>query len=1059
MLLFFLLGGVIVGETVSLTMVVTAFGPSVLGKLFLINGLLLLLLPPLFFNHIDTINRGSFLTAQFAVTAGLLCICFIFLGPLSSMFPALTGTNRIVLIIYPISYLSKTLLFLTFWTLANDLLRTDEAKKGFPIIAAWGFTGGLVGACIARMLLARFDVIVVIALWIAAYGAGFFLSKRITVYYGNALRKKEHLEHHTERTDVLSGLEGVWQNKLIRGISIMYFFVFIAVFLQDFLFWKKSSMLFATSQSLASFQFTFYLIHSIATIIGLLYVMPPLIRTRGFPRMFPALPLMLFVGSLILLGMHMTHSALVVQFGALLIVQFGRQVVFENAFSPIYQMFFTAVPPHSRGRAKTFLEGVAKPLAILAAGILIMVCGREHVAIEIIIALASAVLIFASLRIRAIYQKTLMQHIRPQDTTNVVLAQIGSRQDKKIVSLIREYAHAQSSDVRSLAVRLLGLVGTKPAYKILIDEYYAETDMIVKERIARTLGSFSPVFTQPFIEKLLFDSSVRIRANALHAVNHQQSQHKWHYYKIIRSMLFENNPRIQIEAARYLWDVGTADDKAQVNALMISLCMSKNQNHRSAGLLLVGLLKPNQWETLLMNNLTNASFQVYTKCLEVLFASAAKDVKIKTLLTVETMSRRHINAAGRILTATGMPAGDGACAYISQSSNMRMLIEVVHALRSMAVAAGDTGNLLKIDRETRVFLLNWIYKEIKHVYHDSFIWYTTFSRIDSKKRTCAEMLEDALKDEMLRLCEWTLDVMVLLDKDNMMAAVRRDFNLKDSEQRTECAEIIECGREHELASLIVPILRSEKMEDIALIGSQEFGFTEEPQFDGLRYFVESKNKWVSFCALHCAYTQKGRAATAEYLAILMIMKQDGTLHFAEAAQRMLDELYGKTTGGTMEPFALLERVLALKKTPLFRHIPAEKLMTLAETTQSATYAKGDIVSREGDVAEQLYIVRTGSLQVHKNTKGVVSHIGNVRAGEIYGEIGLFNQAPRFATATAETPCEIWILQRMVLKKFILDMPEIAYTFLEVFSEKLRRSSEELALHASRAGAGVLGKTV
>jgi len=69
LLLFFLLGGVIVGETVSLTMVVTAFGPGVLGKLFFVNGLLLLLLPPLFFNRIDTINRGTFLTAQFCVTA------------------------------------------------------------------------------------------------------------------------------------------------------------------------------------------------------------------------------------------------------------------------------------------------------------------------------------------------------------------------------------------------------------------------------------------------------------------------------------------------------------------------------------------------------------------------------------------------------------------------------------------------------------------------------------------------------------------------------------------------------------------------------------------------------------------------------------------------------------------------------------------------------------------------------------------------------------------------------------------------------------------------------
>jgi len=67
---------------------------------------------------------------------------------------------------------------------------------------------------------------------------------------------------------------------------------------------------------------------------------------------------------------------------------------------------------------------------------------------------------------------------------------------------------------------------------------------------------------------------------------------------------------------------------------------------------------------------------------------------------------------------------------------------------------------------------------------------------------------------------------------------------------------------------------------------------------------------------------------------------------------------------------------------------------------------------------------------------------------------LFSQSPLFATAEAETVCDVWIIQRATLKKIILDMPEIAYTFLEIFSEKLRRSSEEIVLHATRAEAGV-----
>ena len=1044
LLLFFLLGGVIVGETVSLTMVVTAFGPGVLGKLFFVNGLLLLLLPPLFFNRIDTINRGTFLTAQFGVTAVILCVCLLILGPLHTLFPSTMGINRIVVFIYPISYLSKTLLFLTFWTLANDLFGTEEAKKGFPIIAAWGFAGGLIGACIARILLARFDISVVIVLWIVAYGIGMFLTQKITKVYGRVFRKKEHVEKSGGQAAVFSGIEKVWQNKLIRGISAMYFFVFVAIFLQDYLFWKKSAVIFATSQSLASFQFSFYLFHSIATIAGLWYVMPPLIRARGFPRIFPALPIMLFSGSIILLVMNSISCTLPMQFAVFLGIQFGRQVVFENAFSPIYQMFFAAVPQHTRGRAKTFLEGVAKPLAILVAGILIMCLGQRHIGIELIIAVSSLILIIVSFNIRAAYQAALIQRVRPNETTDRILAQIGSHTDQKIVSLIREYAHAQSSDVRNLAVKLLGIDGSKQAYKILVDLYYDERNAVVKERVARSLGLFPLSLTQQFITKLLQESEARIRTNAIHSVNHLRSPRKGQYYPVIRPMLFENNPRVQIEAARYIWEVGSGEDRLQVNDLMMSLSSSSNQNRRSAGLLLVGLLKPDKWETVLMNNLTSSSFQVFSKCLEVLLSSASCNVKAEALCTVEGMSRRHSNAAGRILASVGPTAFNGACVYIARSSDRRMWIEVVHALRKIVVDSGTQDDALTIDNTTQSIIVSWVKNHLQGVYYDAVIWYAAFAKNNPTRRSCAVLLEDAVQSELLRSCEWALDVLVLLDSKRTMAAIRRDFNLMDHEQRIECAEILESGWEHVLTPLIVPILRSEALEDIAAIGRQRFGLSGNGHINGLLYFIESKNKWICFCALHCAYRYASQTMPADIGALLMKLKDDSNPYLAASANAMLNMQSGKSDGGIVEPFVLLERVMALKKTPLFSQISAEKLMALAEATQNASYARGDIVSKEGDVAEQLYIVRSGNFHIYKNVQGTEVTIGQVLAGEMYGEIGLFNQAPRYATAIAKSSCEVWIIQRAILKKYILDIPEIAYMVLVAFSEKLQRSSEELA---------------
>jgi len=65
--------------------------------------------------------------------------------------------------------------------------------------------------------------------------------------------------------------------------------------------------------------------------------------------------------------------------------------------------------------------------------------------------------------------------------------------------------------------------------------------------------------TQQFIIKLLQESEARIRTNAIHSVNHLRSLRKWQFYQVIRPMLFENNPRVQIEAARYIWEVDVAE--------------------------------------------------------------------------------------------------------------------------------------------------------------------------------------------------------------------------------------------------------------------------------------------------------------------------------------------------------------------------------------------------------------------------------------------------------------------------------------------------------------------
>ncbi|HUI93458.1 MAG TPA: cyclic nucleotide-binding domain-containing protein [Chitinivibrionales bacterium] len=1044
-LLLFLFGGAIVGETVSLSMAVTVAGAAVLGKLFFINGMLLFFLPALFFSNIDRVNRGKLLSAQLLAVAGILfcyCVLFIVVGKEN-----LEAVSFWILLIYPVSYLSKTTLFLTFWTMANDIYTTDEAKRGFPKIAAWGFVGGLCGACGARLLLVAVDAEMIIGLWAAAYCVAFVLSRKITARYWIKFIKKEvPMREQAEGKGIFAGILGVLSNRLIRLIAILYFLVFIAIFFQDYLFWKKSALWFTTSNSLASFQFTFYLVYSVVIIGGLQFAMPGVIAKWGFTRIFYLLPVTLLLGSLVMLALSVLGGSRMALFSGFIIFQFLRYVVFENAFSPVYQMFFAVIPKEKRGRAKTFLDGMVKPSAIMLTGLLLMAAEPNVSVILLMISLASCAMVFAVAMIRKTYTEALIPQPSARHIPDEIIAEIGSRHDQKILSLIKEYSSSNDGDVRSLAVKILSREGSKQAFKILCSIYDNEPGRTVREMIARSLASFSGSGdVQPMIEKMLRDENPRVRANALFSLNAVDADWKGRLYSTVKSMFFESNPRVQIEAAVYLWQTGDDPERENVLAYLGYLLSVKNANRRSAGLYLVAALKPEGWEETLLANLQSSSLQVFIKSVEIIFSSASKKTQCATLRVVEGLSRRHIAAAGRVLQQQGAAAITAITEYLRGADTKRMIVECIHALRVVIESSAEGLKGYPLSPETTSVLSSWVLRELEQVYRDCVAW----SLLQKKDREAPGndgmiFLEDALREHLSRVCEWALDVATLLDPKGVMVAGRRDLDVSESTQRFNLIELLDNFGPHHITMLITPILRRDPWEKLAKTGKGFFTIEEGGEPD-IGYFVRSSNRLISMCALNVLrnMADRERLITKEKETLEKIRKDHHSYAAKAAAQLLSPEAMSNTM--TIDAFELLERVMSLKKTPLFGNVPAEKLMELAEITQRLSYQKGTLISREGELSDHLYIVAKGSLKIVKVKNNVKSILSIVRRGETYGEIGLFNQAPRSASALANEDCELWVIQRSALKRILLDMPEIAYNLLEVFSEKLRKSGDEVAL--------------
>ncbi|NLD99383.1 MAG: cyclic nucleotide-binding domain-containing protein, partial [Fibrobacter sp.] len=838
---------------------------------------------------------------------------------------------------------------------------------------------------------------------------------------------------------ILGSAGSVLALKLVRHIAVFYFFVFLAIFCLDYLFWFQCNKWFATPEALVSFQFTFYFAHAVITITGLRFLLPLLISKTGFSRILFILPFVLLTGSSILFFTQIfnLHSP---SFWLYVVVLFFRHIAFEIAFSPVYQMFFNAIEKEKRGRAKTFLDGFVKPAAIVTSGIILINLRGNPLMIVTLVGICSIILVITVYYIRRTYARALIPDIRNHIEPHKIFEQLSGFNDIRLIKLIDDYSVSDDTDMRVISVKLLAVLGTQDALAKMVGIFEREKNNQIKELIARSLENHYSIHSRTFIEKLLQDSNPRIRANALYSLNRMYCHWKKMLKPIVLQLLFDNSIRVQIEAAYYLWQNGDQNETGNVKIFLNSLINSSNSNRKAAGLYLMGLLQVEGWEEILINNLNSTVEQVFTKSIDVILRSASTEVHFKALKIVDTLGREQIAITGKAIDSIGLILWESLVAFLPFAQNRRMVFEIVRCLRGMADTVRSSGKTWMIQGSTAETINKWILDELETVYRDAFVWWNYVK--DNKGNNSAGILDNALRDNITRVCEWALNAMVLLDKKGIMIWRHNEIDIHEKNQRQDLVEIIEGTTYHRIGSLVLPLLKVESWENLAKNGKTHFKFNDHDLSLGLLYFIKSDNRWLCLCALYTLVFLSDFKVDSELKKRLVVLGNDINQQISKTARDIL-ETSSPDEMKRSRAFEMLERVLFFKKTALFRNVSAEKLMRLAEIAHEATYGKGAIVSAQGNLSEHLYIVKNGTLKIIKSDGLTTTVLTTLESGQTYGEIGLFTQAPRSASAVAEDVCDLYIIKRSTFKKLIVEVPDIAMSLLEALSDRLRKSGEEM----------------
>jgi len=112
--------------------------------------------------------------------------------------------------------------------------------------------------------------------------------------------------------------------------------------------------------------------------------------------------------------------------------------------------------------------------------------------------------------------------------------------------------------------------------------------------------------------------------------------------------------------------------------------------------------------------------------------------------------------------------------------------------------------------------------------------------------------------------------------------------------------------------------------------------------------------------------------------------------------------------------SFLSRISHLKKNQILRHTSDSRLVEICKIMNKEKFQSGEIIFKEGELGDRLYLVKKGKVKVTKENK----ILREIEEGNCFGEISLLLNEPRSATVTAETEVTTYTLSKDNLNHFI-----------------------------------------
>jgi len=125
---------------------------------------------------------------------------------------------------------------------------------------------------------------------------------------------------------------------------------------------------------------------------------------------------------------------------------------------------------------------------------------------------------------------------------------------------------------------------------------------------------------------------------------------------------------------------------------------------------------------------------------------------------------------------------------------------------------------------------------------------------------------------------------------------------------------------------------------------------------------------------------------------------------------------------------------ALRRVDFFAPVGDEALRQLATLARNSLYGAGEVVIRQGEPGEALFIIEKGEVDVSlERPEEAPLEVARLGPGSYFGEMSLLTGEPRTATVRASRQCELLVVDKAAFARVLDSFPETAERVTEVIA--------------------------